>query len=229
LCQTLQCPATTYKRFKYSRRPPSGGKEGSSEWVGDASLLALAALLPPAGVLADGIGRTRTVRFGLARFIAASLGCATAASGPMLLVSADRILPRNQPQHLSSDPGGCRSVPESCAGVASGLHHASVRAGGLIAIALLGSLAAVEGGEVPTQRLKTALMVCAAVIAVIRAVSARLVDDRAEWGSTPPPNRRNGEARQAVNWAASSGGDLMLATPHAAVTEHHEQKSCGRQ
>lgn len=54
-------------------------------WIGDAPLLALAALLLPAGVVADRLGRTRTVHLGLVGFMLASLACAAAMSGGALI------------------------------------------------------------------------------------------------------------------------------------------------
>lgn len=58
------------------------------------------------------------------------------------------------------------AVPEACAGAASGLNHAVVRAGGLIAVALLGAIAApgVSDGIAP-EGFRRALIVCAAVVA----------------------------------------------------------------
>jgi MFS transporter, DHA2 family, methylenomycin A resistance protein len=55
------------------------------QWIGDAPLLALAALLLPAGVVADRLGRTRTVHLGLVGFMLASLACAAATSGGALI------------------------------------------------------------------------------------------------------------------------------------------------
>jgi hypothetical protein len=74
------------------------------------------------------------------------------------------------------------SVPESCAGLASGLNHATVRAAGLIAIALLGSMAAAGSGEISTAGLQQALLVCGGVIAIVGGTSAFFVDDRAPGG-----------------------------------------------
>ena len=60
------------------------------QWISNAPLLALAALLLPAGGLADSHGRGRLVRIGLLTFTAASATCALAPSYPVLI--AGRVL-----------------------------------------------------------------------------------------------------------------------------------------
>lgn len=55
------------------------------QWISNAPLLALAALLLPAGGLADSYGRARLVRVGLLTFGAASAACALAPSYPWLI------------------------------------------------------------------------------------------------------------------------------------------------
>ncbi len=75
------------------------------------------------------------------------------------------------------------AVPEGCAGAASGLNHATVRAAGLLAIALLGSLAA--GGEpdrVSAEGFRRAMLVCGGVVALGGVVSARLLKDEEPGG-----------------------------------------------
>lgn len=54
------------------------------QWVVDAYALAMAAVLLPAGALADRRGRRRTFLIGLALFAAGSAWCAAASSAPML-------------------------------------------------------------------------------------------------------------------------------------------------
>jgi MFS family permease len=50
------------------------------QWIANAPLLILAAMLLPAGTLADRYGRIRMMRIGLICFVVASLGCAAARS-----------------------------------------------------------------------------------------------------------------------------------------------------
>jgi len=55
--------------------------------------------------------------------------------------------------------------PETCAGAASGLNHAVVRAAGLASVALLGSIAAPGlSNAVSTEGVRVAMLVCAAVV-----------------------------------------------------------------
>ena len=65
------------------------------------------------------------------------------------------------------------AVPEDCAGAASGLNHATVRAAGLIAIAVLGSIAA-EGKPdgITAAGFRTALTLCGSFVAVVGITSA---------------------------------------------------------
>lgn len=57
------------------------------QWTTNASLLSLAALVMPAGVLGDRFGRRRVMRLGLLLFAAASLACAIAPTAPALIVA----------------------------------------------------------------------------------------------------------------------------------------------
>ncbi|HUR03854.1 MAG TPA: MFS transporter [Nonomuraea sp.] len=54
------------------------------QWVVDAYALTLAAVLLPAGVLADQYGRRRLLAIGVIIFTLASLACALAPSAPLL-------------------------------------------------------------------------------------------------------------------------------------------------
>jgi MFS family permease len=57
------------------------------------------------------------------------------------------------------------SVSDHSAGIASGLHHATVRVAGLMAIALLGSIAAHDqSGRVSTDGFRRAMLVCSVIV-----------------------------------------------------------------
>jgi MFS family permease len=59
------------------------------------------------------------------------------------------------------------AVPDTCAGAASGLNHAVVRAAGLVSVALLGSIAAPGLSDaVSAEGVQRAMVVCAAVVAI---------------------------------------------------------------
>lgn len=76
------------------------------------------------------------------------------------------------------------AVPEPCAGAASGLNHAVVRAAGLAAIALLGSVAARGGGAdaVSPEGFQQAMLLCGVVVVGGSSVSAALVRDEKAGG-----------------------------------------------
>lgn len=77
------------------------------------------------------------------------------------------------------------AVPDKCAGAASGLNHAIVRAAGLTAIALLGSLAAPGVSDaVSAHGVRTAMMVCAAVVAAGACAAAIVLRDGEPGGLT---------------------------------------------
>lgn len=61
-----------------------GANFADIEWVVSAYMLAFAALLLPAGSLADRFGRQKTLMWGLGIFILASLGCGAAPSALLL-------------------------------------------------------------------------------------------------------------------------------------------------
>ena len=62
-----------------------GGRFSVLQWTTNASLLALAALVIPAGLLGDTYGRRRMMRLGLVLFAAASAGCALAPQAAWLI------------------------------------------------------------------------------------------------------------------------------------------------
>jgi hypothetical protein len=78
------------------------------------------------------------------------------------------------------------AVPESCAGAASGLNHATVRAAGLCAVALLGSIAAPGWSDaVSADGVRRAMLICAAIVATGGLGGSVLLRDDAPGGLTP--------------------------------------------
>lgn len=68
------------------------------------------------------------------------------------------------------------SLPESCAGAASGVHHGVVRTAGLLAVALLGSVATgEEGRELSITGFRVGLIVSGAVIVAAGALVGRAI------------------------------------------------------
>lgn len=71
---------------------PAIGRELSAsmpqlQWIVNAPLLALAAMLLPAGTLSDRFGHVRLLRIGLMLFVAASAVCATASSNGAIIAA----------------------------------------------------------------------------------------------------------------------------------------------
>jgi MFS family permease len=73
------------------------------------------------------------------------------------------------------------AVPEKCAGVASGFNHATVRAAGLLAIALLGSIAA-DGERMGPEGFRRALVLCGIVVAVLGVTAGLVIRNDAPGG-----------------------------------------------
>jgi MFS family permease len=75
------------------------------------------------------------------------------------------------------------AVPDSCAGAASALNHAVVRAAGLAAVALLGSIAAPGVSEhLSPEGFRHALIVCAAIVGVGGLAGSAALRDEAQGG-----------------------------------------------
>lgn len=64
-----------------------GGGITTQQWVLDGYLLTLSALLLPAGVASDRFGRRRVFLLGLLAFAGASIACAMAPTGPVLIAA----------------------------------------------------------------------------------------------------------------------------------------------
>jgi MFS family permease len=72
------------------------------------------------------------------------------------------------------------AVPDTCAGAASGLNHAVVRAAGLVAIAVLGSLAAPGASDaISAEGFRRAMTICAAVVGIGGVLGATALRDDA--------------------------------------------------
>jgi MFS family permease len=76
------------------------------------------------------------------------------------------------------------SVTKECAGAASGVNNAVVRAAGFVAIALVGSLASAgpEGNGMSPESFRYALMVCGGVVTVAGVLVAQMIRDRERGG-----------------------------------------------
>ena len=75
------------------------------------------------------------------------------------------------------------AVPVTCAGAASGLNHAVVRAAGLAAVALLGSVAAPGVSDaISAEGFRRAMLVCTAIVAVGGIVGTVPLRDQAPGG-----------------------------------------------
>jgi EmrB/QacA subfamily drug resistance transporter len=91
-----------------------GGGLALQQWVVDGYLLTLGALILIAGSLSDGFGRVRILRLGLVLFGAASLACALAPTGAVLIAS-----------RAVQGAGGALLVPSSLALIMSSYRGAA--------------------------------------------------------------------------------------------------------
>ena len=64
-----------------------GASMARLQWIANAPLLALAAMLLPAGTIGDRLGHMRLLRMGLTIFVAGSAACAAAWSDEAIIVA----------------------------------------------------------------------------------------------------------------------------------------------
>jgi MFS family permease len=160
--------------------------------LGHSAFRAAVLLLPMSLMLllAEPLGRL-TARFGTRFLIGAGVLIAAAGlgwigTGPDPLPFWSRIFAGTAVFGLgvslavsSLTHAAVAAVPETWAGAASGLNHATVRAAGLLSVALLGSIAAPGFSDaVSADGVRRAVIVCGAVVAIGGlAASARLRDE----------------------------------------------------
>jgi MFS family permease len=143
-----------------------------------SALMAAAVLLPLPVMLflAERFGRLAVSVGARALTIAGTLA---AASGPAWLAASPHPIPIwvlagaaacfGLGLSLATSPlthAAVAGAPESCAGAASALNHASVRAAGLLAVALLGSIASAGPAKIVSPGgVALAMLICAAIVA----------------------------------------------------------------
>ncbi|HVK72773.1 MAG TPA: MFS transporter [Kofleriaceae bacterium] len=117
-----------YAAFPALRRSFPAASAGELSWVLNGYTVVYAALLVPAGRLADLRGRKRTFEQGLVVFLLASLACGLAPSVPILVaarvvqaVGAALLLPSSLAIVLAAFPATRRAVVVSLWGAVSGL------------------------------------------------------------------------------------------------------------
>jgi EmrB/QacA subfamily drug resistance transporter len=117
-----------YAAFPAFRLAFPGTSSASLSWVLNAYTLVFAALLVPAGRLADLRGRKRTFLLGLAMFLGGSLGCGLAGHVATLIalravqaVGAALLLPASLSILLAAFPSGKRAIAVSLWGAVSGV------------------------------------------------------------------------------------------------------------
>ena len=117
-----------FAAFEALRQSFSGSSTATLSWVLNAYTVAYAAMLIPAGGLADAHGRKRVFQFGLSVFIAASLACGLAPSVEWLIaarlvqaVGAALLTPASMSIVLAAFPVERRALVISLWGAVGGL------------------------------------------------------------------------------------------------------------
>lgn len=117
-----------YAAFPALRRAFPGADSGGLSWVLNAYTLVFAALLVPAGRLADLCGRKRMFLLGLAMFVGGSFGCGIASRIEMLWMmravqgaGAALLLPASLSILLAAFPVTKRAIAVSLWGAVSGV------------------------------------------------------------------------------------------------------------
>lgn len=164
--------------------------------LGRSALSAALALLPvsvmlwlaePFARLLPSWGTRRLVIAGTMAMVAGTIWIGTRApvalSWPVLLLGSALIGLGLSIAVSALTEAAVSGVPEEFAGVASGLNHAVVRAGGVSAVTVLGSVAAPGLAEAITvEGMQRACLLCGAVVALVGAGGAMKLRDAAPGG-----------------------------------------------
>lgn len=177
----------------------------SLQWISNAPLLALAALLLPAGALADRFGRARMIRIGMAAFAGAALACAAAPSDTAI-IAARFVL----------GAGGALVLPAALAVLRGAYHDAEDRT------RIFGTWAAWTGaasaaGPLAAGALVDALSWRAVFVpsAAAGLIAVLLLGRGAPEGSTT--DGRSVSFAAAASWAALVGGVAYLLMQGSTV------------
>ncbi len=134
-----------YAAFPALRAAFPSASAGDLSWVLNAYTVVFAALLVPAGRLADLRGRKRVFVTGVALFLVASLACGLAPSVPMLVaaratqaVGAALLLPASLSLVLGAFPQTARPIVVAAWGAVSGLAAALGPSAGSVLVSHLG-------------------------------------------------------------------------------------------
>jgi MFS family permease len=140
------------------------------------------------GHLATRYGPRRLVTTGA---VAAGAGILWLAAGPDTLASFTRIMMAAALFGIGlaiavapMTHAAVSSVPHDCAGTASGVNNAIVRAAGFLAVAILGSLASsgTEHGDMSVESLRHALAVCGSLVMAGGILAAQMIRDTERGG-----------------------------------------------